>query len=373
MELPDSYSNALQFVPKKARPMVEAGIKLQAERRNALASQLAQKQIEFQNERDEHLSDLQKEFDELPEETKQFPAIQHEVKRQKILADLNFERNLAGLKAYGQKSDVLNSQLKMVDEKYKQYEEDLLPIEKTQLYKTAKENWHNLNNLNTRVNGMISQIQKSKELLDNNDSDGALRVLKTFGVKQINSVPSDDAVGNMEVLFKYDPLMGVTDTAVFTNKGIMNPSIWFNKYREAKTQQEKEGVKKGLFETVNQMIEADPKAFLEIAINGSNAHIDSYNRQLKERVINPTSPGIANKMGAVPMEYISQIQRAGQVRQENPLDTKNPFATQNASGQTVSGGASATMPITGQSQQQNLLQKPLERSGSTLFRIKPTQ
>jgi len=362
MELPDSYANLMQFVPEKARPMVEAGMKLQAERRNNLATQLAQQQAALQQQRDETLADVQDQFAKLPDEMKQFPAVQHELKRQQILANMEFDRNSTALMSYGQPTEALNSKLKMVDERYKQYEQDLQPVEKTEMYGTAKQNWSNLTNLNKRVNGMVAEINKSRELLDKGDRDAALQNLKTFAVKQINSVPSDDAVSNMEVLFKYSPLMGAPETAMFGGKKITNPSVWFNKYLQAKTQQEKQGVQKGLFETISQIIDADPEAFLETAINGSNGHIDSYNKQLREQVINTTSPGVARRMGAVPMEYIPEMKRMEQSRPVNPLATQNPF------GQSVSGGASATVPVVGQSQQASPLNAPLK--GSTIFRIK---
>lgn len=344
------------------RAMYAAARDKQAQRAAILQKKLAQQQAVLQQQRDETLSELQREFSELPDDMKQFPAVQHEFKRQQILADMNFERNATALMSYGKPNEAVNTSLKMVDEKYKQFEEDLKPIEKTEQYGVVKQNWNNLNNLNRRVNGMVAEVNKSRELLDKGDRDAALQNLKTFTVKQINSVPSDDAIGNMEVLFKYSPLMGAPETAMFGGKKITNPSVWFNKYREAKTQQEKEGVKKGLFETINQMMDADPERFLEIAINGSNGHIDSYNKQLREQVINTTSPGVARRMGAVPMEYIPEMKRKQQEQPVSSLATPNPF------GQTVSGGAGASIPVPVQPQQANTLTAPI--GGSTIFRIK---
>jgi hypothetical protein len=66
-------------------------------------------------------------------------------------------------------------------------------------------------------------------------------------------------------------------------------------------------------------------------------------------------------MGAVPLEYVSQVRKAQQ-QQVNPLATKNPF------GQSVSGGAGAAVPVIGQSQQVDPLSAPIK--GSTIFRIK---
>lgn len=337
-------------------------MKVQAERRNALAAQIAQQQMAIQGQRDSTLAEIEKQFSELPDEMKQFPAVQHELKRQQILANMDFDRNSTALMSYGQPTEVINSKLKMVEERYKQYEEDLKPVEKTEMYGTAKQNWSSLTNLNKRVNGMVAEINKSRELLDKGDRDAALQNLRTFAVKQINSVPSDDAVQNMEILFKYSPLVGAPETAMFSGKKITNPTVWFNKYLQAKTQQEKQGIQKGLFETISEIIDADPEAFLETAINGSNGHIDSYNKQLQEQVINTTSPGVARRMGAVPMQYIPEMKRMEQNQPVNPLATPNPLISTGVSAATQSP---LQAPI-GQPAQ-NPLNKPT--GGSTIFRI----
>jgi len=275
---------------------------------------------------------------------------------------MDFDRNSTALMSYGQPTEAINSKLKMVEERYKQYEEDLKPVEKTEMYGTAKQNWSSLTNLNKRVNGMVAEINKSRELLDKGDRDAALQNLRTFAVKQINSVPSDDAVQNMEILFKYSPLVGAPETAMFSGKKITNPTVWFNKYLQAKTQQEKQGIQKGLFETISEIIDADPEAFLETAINGSNGHIDSYNKQLQEQVINTTSPGVARRMGAVPMQYIPEMKRMEQNQPVNPLATPNPLISTGVSAATQSP---LQAPI-GQPAQ-NPLNKPT--GGSTIFRI----
>ena len=367
MELPDSYANLMQFVPQQARPMVEAGMKVQAERRNALAAQLAQQQAALQQQRNETLADVQGQFDQLPDEMKQFPAVQHELKRQQILANMDFDRNSTALMSYGQPSEALNSKLKMVDERYKQYEEDLKPIEKTEQYGVVKQNWQKVADSNKRLNTLVSGIAKTKELLDSGDRLAAMDNIRMNVLKPINSIDSDDALQIGEVLLKFNKVMSAPETSEFAGKPITNPTVWFNKYLQAKTKQEKEGIQKGFYDTITSLFEADPEGFLETAIDGANSHVDSYNKRLKEQVINTTSPGVARRMGAVPMEYVSQIgNRSVQPQRVNPLDTQNPL------GQTVSSGGTVTPPAATQPQA-NPLGAPLKNQGSTLFRIKPTQ
>lgn len=366
MELPGSYANLMQFVPEKARPMVEAGMKVQAERRNALSAQLAERQAALQQQRDETLADVQDQFAKLPNEAKQFPAIQHEFKRQQILADMDFEKGVTSLRTYGQPSEVLNNQMKMVDDKYKRYEEDLKPIEKTEQYGVVKQNWQKVADSNKRINTLISGISKTKDLLDSGDRIAAMDNIRMNVLKPINSIDSDDALQIGEVLLKFNKVMSAPETSEFAGKPITNPTVWFNKYLQAKTKQEKEGVQKGLYDTITSLFEADPEGFLETAIDGANSHVDSYNKRLKEQVINTTSPGVARRMGAVPLEYVPQIRKQSvQPDRVNSLATPNPFAP------TISSGGTVTPPSAmpqQQSQQANPLTAPLK--GSTIFRIK---
>jgi hypothetical protein len=365
MELPGSYANLMQFVPEKARPMVEAGMKVQAERRNALASQLAQQQMLLQSQRDATVAEVEKQFSELPDEMKQFPAVQHELKRQQILADMDMDRGLASLSAYGQPSEVLNNQLKMVKEKYDRYEEALKPWETTESNKTIKQNWHKIADSNKRVNTLISTISKTKELLDSGNKQAAMDNIRMNVLKPLNSIDSDDAIQIGEVLLKFNKVMTAPETAEFAGKKITNPTVWFNRYLQAKTKQEKEGIQKGFFETIETLFDSDPEGFLETAIDGANSHVDSYNKRLREQVINTTSPGVARRMGAVPLEYVSQI-RKPQQQQTSPLSTRNPL------GQTmISGGAGSATPNPVQGPVEEPIQDPLHKplGGSTIIRI----
>ena len=92
MNLPESYTNLMGFVPEKARPMVEASMKLNAERQGALQQELTGRQAALEQQRAMKQEQLQKSFDELDQETKQFPAVQHDLKRQRIINDMRFEK-----------------------------------------------------------------------------------------------------------------------------------------------------------------------------------------------------------------------------------------------------------------------------------------
>jgi hypothetical protein len=300
---------------------------------------------------------------------KQFPAVQHELKRQQILANMDFDRNSTALMSYGQPTEALNSKLKMVDERYKQYEEDLKPWETTEVNKGIRQNWQKIAESNKRVNTLISTISKTKELLDSGNKQAAMENIRTNVIKPLNSIDSDDALQIGEVLLKFNNVMNAPQTAEFAGKPITNPTVWFNKYLQAKTKQEKEGIQKGFFETISTLFEADPEGFLETAIDGANSHVDSYNKRLKEQVINTTSPGVARRMGAVPLEYVSQI-RKPQQEPVNPLATPNPFrqGMPAQSSQQISGGAGVTAPSNMQQSAASPLNAPIK--GSTIFRIK---
>jgi hypothetical protein len=365
----------MQFVPKDVRPMVEAGMKVQAQKRNQLASQLAQQQIALQNKRDATLAELNNQFSALPDEAKQFPAIQHEFKRQQILADMDLDRGMTSLAAYGQPSEALHNQLKMVEDKYKRYEEDLKPWETTEANKAIKQNWQKLAESNKRVNTLISTISKTKELLDSGNRQAAMENIRTNVLKPLNSIDSDDALQIGEVLLKFNKVMNAPETAEFAGKKITNPTVWFNKYLQAKTKQEKEGIQKGFFETISTLFDSDPEGFLETAIDGANSHVDSYNKRVREQVINTTSPGVARRMGAVPLEYVAQIRKPREQETANPLYTQYPFGT------TISTGAGTMTPSAPQMSGQAPMQAPINQpeqsplnqrvGGPTLFRIEP--
>jgi len=361
MELPNSYADLIKFVPEKARPMFDASMKMQADRTNALNQQIAERQIALEEQRAIKQAELQKQFSELNPEMQKFPAVLHDLKRQQILNDMDFEKEATMLSVYGQDPVVAEKQLKMVDDKYKRFEQELKPVEETKLYDTARQNWLKISDSNKRIGTVIEGLNATKKLIESGDKQGALDNLRTSVIKPMSNMESNDAVGVGDTLFKYTGLLSAPETAQFQSKSAFNPTAYTVKLLAAKNNEEKEGVKKDLLDKIESLFTADPTEFLKTAIVGANFHVDAYNKDLKNQVINTTSPGVARRMGAVPMEYIAPLE-PGSVQPQNRLATPNPF------GQTVSGGAGATGPANMQPQQTNTLNAPIK--GSTIFRIK---
>lgn len=339
-------------------------MRLNAERANAQQQQLAERQAALQKQRAIRQAQLQKSFAELDPETQKFPAAQHDFKRQQLLNDMNYEREATMLSGYGEDPRVVESRLKMVEEKFKQYEQDLKPIEQTEQYKTANQNWLKLRDSNQRINTAIEGIMSAKKMYEAGDKRGALDNIRINVLKPMNNMESNDAIAVGEILLKYSDLLNAPEVAEQKNKSALNPTAYVNKLLAAKSRDERDGIERSFSESIANLFEADPGAFIKSAITGANFHVDSYNKSLKEQVINTTSPGVARRMGAVPMNYIPQLERPEDQQRAYSLATPNP------TGQSVSGGASSTVPVASQPKQQNLLNVPLSNQGSTIFRIK---
>ena len=104
------------------------------------------------------------------------------------------------------------------------------------------------------------------------------------------------------MMIPYSDLLNAPETAQLANKSIFNPTTWFNKYNDAPE------ARKGelLNELTDKVFSANPRRFLDTAINGVNGYMDGYNTMLKQQVIDTTSPGVARRMGAVLMEPLKQ-------------------------------------------------------------------
>jgi hypothetical protein len=301
MELPASYANLMQFVPPQARPMVEAAQKMRAEQAAAFGQQLAQQQSMLDQQRALKQAEIDKAASEIPDEVKQYPAFQHDVRRQKILADMDYARQSARLGVYGQPVNVAEQRLKQVDQDLERYKDIAKPFEETQQYKDADKNWTELKDVGKRINLVTSAVNKAEELLAT-DEQAALRHMRTNLIKPLNSILSNDAIQLSEMLIRYNDLLNAPETSQLANKSIFNPTTWFNKYNDAPE------ARKGelLEELTSKVFNANPRRFLETAINGVNGYMDGYNTMLKQQVIDTTSPGVARRMGAVLMEPIKQ-------------------------------------------------------------------
>jgi hypothetical protein len=291
----------MQFVPPQARPMVEAAQKMRAEQTAVISQQLSQQQSILDQQRAMKQAEIDKAASEVSDEIKQYPAFQHDVRRQKILADMDYARQSARLGVYGQPVNFAEQRLKQVDQDLERYKDIAKPFEETQQYKDADKNWTELKDVGKRINLVTSAVNKAEELLAT-DERAALRHMRTNLIKPLNSILSNDAIQLSEMLIRYSDLLNAPETAQLANKSIFNPTTWFNKYTDAD-----EKVKENMLDELGlRVFTANPRRFLETAINGVNGYMDGYNTMLKQQVIDTTSPGVARRMGAVLMEPIKQ-------------------------------------------------------------------
>jgi hypothetical protein len=185
---------------------------------------------------------------------------------------------------------------------------------------------------------------------------------------------SNDAIAVGEILLKYSDLLNAPEVAEQKGKSALNPTAYVNKLLAAKSRDERDGIERTFSEAISNLFEADSGAFIKSAITGANFHVDSYNKLLKEQVINTTSPGYARRMGAVPMNYIPPLERPEDQQRAYSLATPNPFSKgMPTAPQSVSGGAGMSAPATMQKPSANPLYAPLGNQGPTTFRIKPKQ
>ena len=307
MKIPDSYA----FVPVKARPMVEASQKQQAEQRAAFQEQLLLQKANLEKEYKLKQSEIDSEVASTPEEKRKYPAFVYDAKRLKTINDLEYARRVSDLGMAGLTDQQAERQRKLTEERLKPYEVDIKPIEETPMWKVANENFRAMDRLNQRVSGISSLIGTAKSLFEEGKADMALEHMKTNLAKALNSLQSDDAIQMSEVLFRYRDLLSISELAEMGGKSALDPNLYANAYFKAREQNDQAGMTKTRekFEQVlEKMFRSNPKRFLQTAVNGANSYLNSYNDQLDNKVINVTSPGVAREMGAVKFNPITQLQ-----------------------------------------------------------------
>lgn len=344
------------------KSMYDTARQKQAQRTALIQQQFAQQQAALDEERMIKAAEIDQSIKELPQDALNYPAVLHDIERERALNNANFLRKSANIRASGMESGAAERESKSVDKLINErFGNFLKDFEETEQYKTANQNWNKINDKNARMNSLISQIAETRKILDSGDRAAALQNIKTNLLKPLSNIDSDDAIQIGEVLLKFAPVLSAPETALLAGKNVFNPSYYFTKYLNAQSKKD-EKEKQSAFNGLIQNLEANPEEFLKTAIQGANGHIDSYNRRLTEQVINATSPGVAKRMGAVRMEYISPLENAAEKMPENKLATPNPF------GQTISTGAGAAISPTAPAQETNVLNQPI--GGSTIFRIK---
>lgn len=295
MQLPQSF-----MADESVSAMYAAAREKQAQRAAIMQQRLAQQQAALDEQRMVKQAEIDQAVNELSDDEKKFPAVMHDLARERALIDLDYKRRSAGLRAFGLSSGEAERAVKMEEESLQPLKEMAKPFEETTQYKTAEKNWTALKNVKERVGLVLGSVNKAQELMDV-DEGAALRHMKTNLIKPLNSILSNDAIQLSEMLIRYNDLLNAPETAQLGGKSVFNPTTWFNKY----TQSEDNKKPEMLAELTDRVFQANPKRFLETAINGVNGYIDGYNNMLQEQVISPTSPGIARQMGAIPIQPVA--------------------------------------------------------------------
>jgi hypothetical protein len=76
------------------------------------------------------------------------------------------------------------------------------------------------------------------------------------------------------------------------------------------------------------LVEANPQRFLETAINGINGYVGSFNKDLTDQVVAPTSPKIAKQLGATFLEPLQNRQPKSEVQVVRPGQQSNAVVQQ---------------------------------------------
>lgn len=198
------------------------------------------------------------------------------------------------------------------------------PIEETPQYKSAEKNWEGgLREARKRISFNLAQARKAQELMDT-DPKAALIHMRANLIKPLNSILSNDAIQLSEMIVRYPDLMSGAELAQLGGKGLLNPTTIANKFLSLDEKVQQNIVEK----FTSALAEANPQRFLETAINGINGYVSSYNQDLVDQVVVPTSPSVAKQIGATPLE---------------PLQNRMPknALPQTYPGEMIQGGAQA--------------------------------
>lgn len=188
------------------------------------------------------------------------------------------------------------------------------PFEETPQYKSAEKNWEGgLRESRKRISFNIAQAQKAQELMDK-DPREALIHMRSNLIKPLNSILSNDAIQLSEMIVRYPDLLSGAEMSQLGGKKLLNPTTIANKFLSLD-----ESVQQNIVEKfTSALAEANPQRFLETAINGINGYVKSYNSDLIDQVINPTSPTIARQLGATPLEFLQNRQPKNALPQTYP-------------------------------------------------------
>lgn len=335
MELPQS------FMDESVRSMYAAAREKQAQRAANIQQRLMQQQAALDEQNMVNQAQINQGINELSDDEKKFPAVMHDIERERAISQADYMRRSAALRLFGRPTGEIERELKNVEkninERFGQY---LKEFEETEQFKVAKENAGKLQDINQRINLVTSSVEEGRRLLDKGDKAGALQHMRTNVIKPLNSILSNDAIQLSEMLIRYNDLINAPEAAQLGGKSAFNPTVWLNEYMTQKDDDQQvmmESLKDRVLDVATKAFQANPERFLKTAVNGVNSYMAGHNKMIQERVINTSSPGVAERLGVYMLKPIELAPPAPQMPQVFP-STSIPFG-----GQSVQGG-STQMP-----------------------------
>lgn len=362
----------LDYIPKNVRPMAEVGMQLRQQRAAEQQQQMLERQAAFQQQIDQNKAALeeqklvkQAQIDEeaknLGPEALAFPAVQHDLNRERLLNELDYVRNMAKLNTYGFPAAVADREIKMAEDSFKdRYGEELKNYKKTEGYDAAKQNWNEIQKRGSIIGTVKDQLLQGQDLLMKGERDAALGLFKQSVMKGINSIISPDAVQIGELLIRYPELLSAGEvnqlrgnsffgsvTPFFTKIINKDPILEEDKSRLVTALGNVPIKERENFVTkLLQKAEADPERFYNIATYSLNGAANAYNNDVQSRIVTPTSPGIARELGAFtisPVKNIRQLAEEREAQNKQADEASMPFGSTTFRQQPTQAG-STQMP-----------------------------
>jgi len=363
----------LDYIPQSVRPMAEAGMQFRQQRdiekkqqmleaQSAFQQQIEQNKAALEEQRMVALASIDAEAKELDQETLNFPAVRHDLNRERLLAELDYAKNMAKLNTYGFPAQVADREIKMVEDSFKdRYGEDLKSYKQTKGYDSAKENWGEIQKRGSTISTVKEQLLQGQDLLMKGDRDGALGLFKQTVMKGINSIISPDAVQIGELLIRYPELLSAGEvnqlrgnsffgsvTPFFTKIINKDPILEEDKTRLTTALGNVPLKDRENFVTkLLQKAEADPERFYNVATYSLNGASNAYNNDVQSRIISATSPGIARELGAFtigPVKNIRQLADEREAINKQADEATMPFGSTTFRQQPTQAG-STQMPV----------------------------
>lgn len=292
-----AYEQMLKYAPEDLQPMLRdvraANTQRMAARREAAAQTMQQVEAYRQQEH--------QDIDAGEQEAKAanqyiYGEVQHNIKRDRALADKNAEMAIAELSAQGMESSAASEFLKQSREKINdKYKEASQPFENTDQYKRAMTVRDSMRKEVTDQFNLESQIDQLKDYLGRGKVEDAARYAKSTIAQTVNSLRNQNAIQTTEMLIRYADLLDAQTRASLTGKwigadliGKLATGIFSEKDAQAIAKRTQENPEK-FSEMLGQAFRASPEKFLTTTIDTANANAAAINDSLTNFVIKPTS------------------------------------------------------------------------------------